>query len=316
VNHVIWRLHRNQARFAAIAFAITAVVIVLSGFRMANTYHAALLEPCSPTSSCVPNLQSELFRGDGLITDIVSLSTLTLPGLLGLFWGVPLVAKELEEGTHVLAWTQGVTRRRWIATNLGWVLLAAAIFGAAMSALVTWWRIPENTLYGRLGNFDIQGLVPVAYCLFAVALGVAAGVLFRRVLPALAATLGVLVALRTSIAIYLRPRYMTPVRVPFNSHGYTKGQPTNALLVSNPVVDAAGRNVTTDVTGIPTACQHALGSQGLLRHCMTAHGYRKFTAFQPDSRFWTFQAIESAIFLALAIPLVIFTYRRVVGRDA
>jgi hypothetical protein len=38
--------------------------------------------------------------------------------------------------------------------------------------------------------------------------------------------------------------------------------------------------------------------------------------FQPANRFWTFQAIESALFLALAALLVAFSYRRVIRRDA
>ena len=314
MNQVIWRLHRNQARFAAAAFVVAAVVIVLSGVRMAHTYDAALAA-CAPGGrGC--DLGGGIYRGDGLITDLVSLSTFALPGLLGLFWGVPLVAKELEEGTHVLAWTQGVTRRRWIATNLGWALAAAAALSGAMSALVTWWRIPENTIYGRLGNFDIQGLVPVAYCVFAVALGIAAGVLFRRVLPTLAATLGVMLLVRAPIALYLRKRLLPPISVPFKV-GYTSGQPSTAWLLSTPTVNAAGQAVSTDMNGIPLACRHiALAGNHALQGCMSTHGYRTLTVFQPDSRFWIFQTMESALFLVLAVPLVVFTYRRVIRRDA
>jgi len=96
-----------------------------------------------------------------------------VPLLFGLFWGAPLVAKELEEGTQDLVWVQGVTRRRWMTSNVSWTLIAAVLWGAAMSALVSWWRGPEDILKGgRFGvSFDITGLVPVAYTVFAVALG-------------------------------------------------------------------------------------------------------------------------------------------------
>ena len=110
---------------------------------------------------------------------------MVVPLLFGLFWGAPLLAKEFEDGTHNLAWTQGVTRRRWLRTNLVWAFLAAALWGAALAALVSWWRCPENALDTRFDAFDIQGIVPVAYALFAVALGIAVGAVLRRVLPAL-----------------------------------------------------------------------------------------------------------------------------------
>jgi hypothetical protein len=40
-----------------------------------------------------------------------------LPALAGLFVGAPLLARELEQGTHRFAWTQGVTRRRWLLSK-------------------------------------------------------------------------------------------------------------------------------------------------------------------------------------------------------
>ena len=46
-----------------------------------------------------------------------------VPAVVGAFWGAPLVARELEAGTHRLAWTQSVTRGRWLATRLGLTLL-------------------------------------------------------------------------------------------------------------------------------------------------------------------------------------------------
>ena len=113
------------------------------------------------------------------------------PCLLGVFWGGPLVAGELETGTNQFAWMQSVTRSRWLAVKVGWVLLAAAVWGGAVSALVTWWSGPVNALEHQdfqPGQFDIQGIVPVGYAVFAVALGIAAGTLLRRTLPALAIT--------------------------------------------------------------------------------------------------------------------------------
>src|SRR5579863_7327501 len=174
MSRLIWRLHRQQVLFAMAALLLLTALLLVTGTTMANDYHSALAT-CGFTRTC-GDLPSELFQGDGLIIDVVSLS-IVVPLLFGLFWGAPLVAKEFEEGTQALAWTQGVTRRRWMTSNIGSALVAAVLWGAAMSLLVTWWRGPEDTLRGGRFSvaFDITGIVPIAYSIFAVALGIAAG---------------------------------------------------------------------------------------------------------------------------------------------
>jgi hypothetical protein len=325
VNQVIWRLHRNQARFAAAAFAAVAVVIVFFGLQLAHTYH--LTQTCAAwrAGGDITHWKANLcdlvpgISDYGLSRLFVMGSVVVLPGLLGLFWGVPLVAKELEDDTNVLAWTQSVTRRRWIATNIAWAVLASATLGAAMSALVSWWRVPANALNSRWPGFDIQGLVPVAYCVFAVALGIAAGVLLKRVLPALAMTLGVLVGVRAAVGIFLRPHFLTPISrtVPGDLFVPTSVSLSKVWLLSERLVDAAGYIVNrSSSASYPAACLGDLTGNQSFTSCLAAHGYRTMIVFQPDSRFWTFQAIESALFLALAALLVAFSYRLVIRRDA
>ena len=46
-----------------------------------------------------------------------------------MFLGAPAVAREAETGTAHFAWTQAVTRRRWLTVKAGWLLLAAARLG-------------------------------------------------------------------------------------------------------------------------------------------------------------------------------------------
>jgi hypothetical protein len=325
MNQAIWRLHRNQARFAAAGFVAVAVVIVFFGLQLAHTYHltqtCAALRAGGDITHWKANL-CDLVPGIsnyGLSHHVITASVYVLPGLLGLFWGVPLIAKELEEGTHVLAWTQSVTRRRWVATNMGWVLLASATFGAAMSALVSWWRVPANALDSRWPAFDIQGLVPVAYCVFGVALGIATGVLLKRVLPALAMTLGVLIGVRVAVGALLRPHFLTPASRTVSGDLFV---PTSASLskvwvLSQRLVDASGHVVDRDSSSwMPSACLNDVITNRSTSDCLAAHGYRTLIVFQPDNRFWTFQAIESALFLALAAFLVAFSYRRVIRRDA
>jgi hypothetical protein len=317
VTYLVWRLHRNQLVWAGAALAALTAVLVITGVHMIDDYHRALAD-CAATNSC-GDLSGQLFRGDGAIFDVVNL-TVVVPLLFGLFWGAPLVAKEIEDGTQNLAWTQGVSRRRWLSVNLGWMLLAAALWAAALTALVSWWRTPENALDSRLTAFDIQGIVPVAYAVFAVALGIAVGTLVRRVLPALAVTLGVFVGIRVAVANYLRPRFMAPIHVITSIvvPGPTgkialPGVPPHAWLLNGGIV---GPNGQLDPP-IPDACRLPLGKGfGVPGQCLAAHGLRQESIYQPISRFWPFQGYETAIFLALAVLAIGLTYWRVLRRDA
>ncbi len=314
MNALVWRLHRNQAYIALAALAALAVVLLITGIAMARNYHG-FLASCAVEHDCGD--ASRLFTGDGVINALVY-ATMAVPLLFGLFWGAPLLAREFEDGTHNLAWTQGVTRRRWLSSTVMWALLAAAVWGGTMAALISWWRLPENALgipAHRLAVsiFDIQGIVPVAYSVFAVALGVAAGSMFRRVLPAMATTAGVFTALRFLIAVYARPRYMTPVTGKFPvTIGLTSRAPADSWVLSNALTAPDGQHYGLSQT--PAACT---GSYGPARQtCLSVHGFHLLVTYQPASRFWEFQGIEAGIFIVLAAALVAVAYRIVLSKDA
>ena len=323
---LVWRQHRAQVFIGAAALAAFAVLLLITGQQMASQYHAALAS-CTQSHSC-GNLASTLFLGNHAIGFLVIL-TLGVPALLGMFWGAPLVAHELETGTSQFAWMQSVTRRRWLTVKTGWLLLAAAAWGGAVSALVTWWSGPNNALQldaFKPDRFDIQGIVPVGYALFAMALGITAGTLLRRTLPALAVTLGVFVALRIVIAELLRPHYMTAVTViyPLN-RGY---QPQGAFWqVAQGVVAPGGQLIgpqngavydNVPANAIPASCQSLVNGDelGRLASCLQRAGLRQFLTYQPASRFWAFQGIEFGIFVVLAAALIAVTAIVVARRDA
>jgi hypothetical protein len=186
-----------------------------------------------------------------------------------------------------------------------------------MTALVSWWRYPENAIGSRFGDaFDIQGIVPVAYALFAVALGIAVGTIFRRVLPAIATTLGIFVALRVAIAIYVRPHFMTAIT---KALPLEHPDPAGAWVISSGLVGPHGHLLGDhfSLSQLPAACRSAFpGGQGLRASCFAAHGFRELLSYQPANRFWAFQGIESGIFVLLAAVLLLFAYRWVLRRDA
>jgi hypothetical protein len=316
VNHLIWRLHRSQALFATGALAAFVVILLITGVVMADDYHR-FLATCGLTQSCSGG-QGQLYSGDGAIFDIVNL-TIVVPLLFGLFWGAPLVAKELEDGTHNLVWTQGVTRRRWLTSNVLWCLAAAVAWGAVISVLVMWWRGPENALGSRFDAFDQQGIAPIAYALFAVALGIAVGSFFKRVLPAIATTLGAFVLVRASVGIYLRPHYLKPLITRAPLSGQFNNPPTGSWLISQGFVGPRGQIMghTFSPSDLPVACRTGASiDKSALLSCLSSHGYSQAFIFQPANRFWEFQGIESGLFLVLAAGLIGLSYWRVLGRDA
>jgi len=316
VNFLVWRLHRHQVYWAAAVLAALTILLIVTGTTMANDYHA-FFNNCQATQSC-SDAGSHLFRGDGSIIDLVN-ATVAVPLLFGLFWAAPLVAKEYEEGTHNLAWTQGVTRRHWLSTNVIWVFVAAAVWAGALTVLVSWWHAPENALSGRFNAFDIQGIVPVAYAVFAVALGLAVGSIFRRVLPAIAATLGVFIAVRVVTGVYIRPHFMAAITkilpIPFSNSGAPPGAWTLSGGLVGPNGHFYGNGINLDQ--VPATCRvGAFGGQGVTPNCLASRGWHQWITFQPAGRFWAFQGIEATIFVLLAIVLVAVAYRMVLRRDA
>ncbi|HUD77996.1 MAG TPA: hypothetical protein VMR00_09120 [Streptosporangiaceae bacterium] len=328
---VVWRLYRTPVIVAAAALAVFAVLLLITGLQVASEYHNAL-QTCTATRTC-GDLQSVLNLGGSPGNIFVSLSV-AVPALLGLFWGAPMVAREIESGTSQFAWVQSVTRSRWLAAKTGWLVLAAAVWGGAVAALVTWWSGPENAVSldrFNLNVFDVQGIVPVAYAIFAVALGIAAGTIVRRALPALAITLGVFVAVRLVIANYLRPHYLGALTLTQGIGGTLtpKGaywQLTTVLITASgaavPPQSSGGSigfgNVSMPFSALPAACRALVGSGQPQRviSCLSARGYRQYMTYQPASHYWPFQFIETGIFLALAAALIAVAFAILRRRDA
>ena len=118
---------------------------------------------------------------------------------------------------------------------------------------------------------------------------------------------------------------MTPVTLsykltaPFTSAG-------SYLPVSEGVVGPNGTTplstgaVGVDGVPVPAACQQFMAKNSFNLHpvlsCMTAHDYRGYVTYQPASRFWAFQGIETGIFLLLAAVLIGITFRVLRRRDA
>ena len=339
MSWVVWRQYRAAALITAVLVAAFAALIVVTGVQVASQWHSALAV-CTASRGC-GTLSGTLFLGSHAVGFLVVM-TLGVPAVLGILAGAPLLAHEFETGTNQYAWTQSVTRRRWLAVKTGWLLLAAAAIGGIVSALVTWWSGPDNALQANAfnpGRFDIMGIVPVGYTVFAVALGITAGALLRRTLPAIAITLAGFIAVRAVIFIILRRSFMTAVTSYFPvGSGFTRagaawqlaagfiaanGRPLILPLSTNGAVIGGAGGAAVPVSSLPAPCQQLAGNGRLtsaMYHavvsCAQAHGIRGYVTYQPASRYWAFQGIETGIFLLLAAGLIAVAFAVVSRRDA
>jgi len=225
-----------------------------------------------------------------------------------------VLAREMETGTFRFAWTQGFGRWRWALAKLVLLAVAVAAAAGAFSVLYSWFNqpffaagyaIPFST---RL--FDLGEVAFPAWTLAAFAIGVLAGMLIRRVVPAIAATLAAYAGLAFATGLWLREHYITPLvthstNLPGSawiiSHWYTKG----GRLVSQSAIsqELRGYHHAPATQVGPNTFQTVLDP---LRY-LTQHGYTNWTSYQPASRFWPFQWIEGGWLLALSVLLIAAT---------
>lgn len=230
-----------------------------------------------------------------------------IPFGFALLAAVPLIL-QLEQGTCRLVWTQSATRGRWIAAMLGSALLATAVACAGFELLASWWLQPIDAVQGGLrpGTFELEGVVPSAYGVFALALAVSAGTLLRRSTAAVGIALAGFVVAHVIIAGWVRPHYLPPARiagligVPDHRHIFQE----RYWLIDTGISDGRGPVHTWESVGriCPTIIRNELR---VLTACLRQHRWTHNTAiYQPSTHFWPFQLIESAIYAGMAAILL------------
>jgi len=308
-----WRQHRAALGAVAAFLGAVAVYLWLTGLQM----HHAEATYCHPVSSVACSINFTGKYGETVI--VVSIALQAVPALIGAFTGAPVLARELETGTYQYAWTQGIGRLRWTVGKLVPLAVAVTAAAGAFTVLLSWYNQPFVAAgYVTLFSprvFDLLGVAFAAWTLAAFAIGVLAGMVIRRAVPAIAATLAAYAALAFATGLWLREHYLTPL-VTSNpnppgsawviSGWYTKGgmfafgDRGNGLLSAlAQLCGTAGQRVIRVTGGV----EHVLGSS----QCLAQHGYTHWTSYQPSSRFWPLQWIEGGWLLALSILLLAAT---------
>ena len=341
-----WRQFRAQAIVAGGLLLAIAVVLIATRSHLSYLYgiYAKAEAACKASRDC-RDVSINLSQLDKLL-ELLGTALVALPALVGAFWGAPLIAREFEAGTHRLAWTQSVSRTRWLAAKLGVVGLGSVLVTALLSLMVTWWSSPIDRAHpSRFGSgmFGERNIAPIGYAAFGFALGVAAGLLIRRTLPAMAATLFGVLAVRIAFTYAVRPKLFTPVRkaVALNpdttGFGSNNGGPQtlfpnppdlpNAWLYSTRVVDGSGKGLDPQVVattcptlghaGPPpiagngtTRTQAPADVQSALHDCVQkiAASYHVVTTYQPANRYWPLQWFETGVYVAAALAVAGFCF--------
>ncbi len=315
---LIWRQHRKQALFTLAALGALAALMVPTGLATHAKYDSLGLGTCRAAlggasmitqTEAVAKCESlgHQFQQEFGGMAFIAVLFVVLPVLVGVFFGAPLVAREVEHGTHRLVWTQGVTRLQWALAKFGLVGAITTVLAVGYALGVSWWFEPlVSAGTGRLNylSFDVQGVVPIAYTLFALALGIFAGTYWRKVLPAMGIALVGFAAVRVAIEVLARPRYLPARTLSFSPDG----QQTPNPAAGDWVMDFGVRNAAGEMV-LPNA-QIGPCPPGGCDDPTAGPGASNWLQYQPGDRFWIFQGIETGIFVLLAAALVFFAIRR------
>jgi hypothetical protein len=258
-----WRNNRQAAVIGCVFASGAAAALVI----------VAILETAEPTGSVhtMGHAFEALLGG--------------APAVAGVFMGAPLLSADFDRGTHLLIWTQGMTRRRWAAANLSLLMGLSALAAAVMAVGAQIWimHLPKNPYNSTWEIYDLQAPVVFSYVLFAVALGAATGAALRRTVPAMAATLGIFIAVRVAFVELVRPHLLPITRVVVGDANFVV--PPGAGYVDTTFLDSHLR---------PLAPDNLVGPNTPIS-----------LVYQPAAHFWPMQWIEAGIFVALALALLV-----------
>jgi hypothetical protein len=231
-----WLQARVQTLTGAAAATAVAVIAIITGLEVSHLYNS-LVTHCQTVGDC-PAATARYASQQHFLQNALPFLLRVAPALLGIFYGAPLCAREFETGTFRLAWTQSVSRRRWLITKLAMGLAATVVVAGILTLAVTWWLRGFDILSAdQYANFDERDIAPIGYAAFAFTLGALAGAIVRRLLPAMAVTLAGFVAVRLAITAWVRPHLITPVH-------------TLVALASAPSFEIRGTKAGPVLTGV------------------------------------------------------------------
>ena len=216
MTRATWYKHRFSvvgipAVFLLAALALFADSVVQRHWLSAHHLNGCLVaDPTTGGSSC-QSAAWVSFISPSQTPNVIAVAVLALPLLVGLFAGVPWVAREFESGAFRFTWTQGTGPRRWLLGTFGPLAALAAVSAALYGAAAYWWYQLAQWQNGtsiwswRWSSFELTPFSIAGWTVLSMALALLCGVLIRRVLPAMIAFTVTLGACAYLSETWLRP---------------------------------------------------------------------------------------------------------------
>ena len=221
---LLWRQHRWQALWTVLILAAFSALMVavglnanhwLAGYHQwvkalaeagcpppdahSGDFHVRSATTCQALRGSYPGAMQPAF-GDRYNFTILAFQD-GLPAtlaIIGALVGAPVVAREIEQRTHLVSWTQSISRRHWYATKVTILAAALAIVGLVAGVVAHQLQRPLGT-GGLIGSrwvwFFSMDLALVGEIVLAFSLAVALGAWLRRTLPAVGAALASFIVL-------------------------------------------------------------------------------------------------------------------------
>lgn len=287
-----WRQYR------AVLVIGVLVVVALIGFELAS-YLALGRYVCA--TFCIDAARNMTINRTG---ELLTVGNALFAAFVAVFWAAPLVAREYEARTYVVAWTQDVTPERWLVSRTAHLLVAtvvlAAVVGLAGTVVVDRIQAIAPDWNEPFASYEYESSIPlqIAYAVFGFALGLLVSLTLRRTVMSIGVTVVGFAITRIAVAIWARPHFLPPARAlgPVSDHGSPQA---SGLFVASGFVDNAGNQVSMSVV------QGCAATGDGYPTCLADHGVaHRFLDYQPADRVGTFQLIEFAIFAVLAIGLL------------
>ncbi|OKI65531.1 hypothetical protein A6A27_24445 [Micromonospora sp. CB01531] len=306
-----WRQHRWTLLGSLVLTLVLVGWMTYLSIDMMSLYHQCHDTRCPPYSPQYAALFADY--GPILQAEILALVVQYTPLLIGVFIGVPVLAREHEQRTLLLAWSQDVSPVRWLWTKLALLGLFVAALGAALAAVTDHLAhvhatIVGNSLFGD-SVFPVTGMLPLASSVCWFAVGVALGAAIRRTLPAIfgiiAAFIGVMLGIQwryptlmKPLSLYLHPDQPSPLVSDHN------GLVVDGLIQIGPdsasnLFHSPGHEVTyADLLRMCPDLSNPSGS--MIPDCVARNDLLTYVTYQPSSRIPVFHLIVASGYLGLA----------------
>jgi hypothetical protein len=310
---VAWRQQRPSTVAAITLLAVAGLILLFSGWQVTSFARDSGLAACVASGGDCQVLVEAFANRYGPLLEPVSLLGALLPVALGVLFGGPLLAREFEQGTHRLAWTQSVTRSRWLAARLAVAAGVLVVAAAVAAGLLTWWwgRFDQLHISNRAA-LERGSLVPVATAVLAFAIATAAGALIRRVVAALAT--GLVVVLVALVALNLAAQHWLPPH-PLTIT-YPAGTPSPRAGLDDQVLSTGYRDRADRDLSPRTVDRLCPGTAGqAVDRCLTASGIQRVDRYQSASRAWQLALAQSALYLVVAALFLVLAWWRTLRPD-